>query len=87
MTKKETPKKKKKVFEPTIKADAQVVFDEDNPEMFTEFEYLATQVEVLKEVVQNLSDILRENNLTMTEVIVADSFDDDEVFQMLEVDE
>ena len=86
MTKKETVQKNK-VFEPTIKADSQVIFDEDNPEIFSEFEYLATQVDVLKEVVQNLSDILRENNITMTEVIVADSFDEDKVFQKLEVDE
>ncbi len=85
MTKKETPKKK--VFEPTIRADAQVVFDENEPEKFTEFEYLSTQVEVLKDVVQNLSDILRNNNITMTEVTVADSYDDDTVFKRLEVDD
>ena len=84
MAKKDTPKKKK-TFEPTIKADDQVVFDVNNPEMFTEFEYLSTQVEVLKEVVQNLSDILRNNNITMTEIIVADSYDDEDVFKRLEV--
>lgn len=85
MDKKETIKEK--AFEPTTRADSQVVFDENNPEIFSEFEYLSTQVEVLKEVVQNLSGILRENNITMTNVIVADSFDDDKVFTRLESDD
>jgi len=83
MVKKET----KKTFEPKTKADAQVVFDEEHPESFSEFEYLSIQVEVLKESVERLTDIIRSNNIIKTQIIEAEDFDDDEVFKRLEKEE
>ena len=77
-------KKIKKEFVATMKADDRVAFDENDPEEFTQFEYLATQVEVLKETVEKLVDILRDNNIVRTETIVADYTDDDTVFNRLE---
>ena len=80
-------KENKKKFEPTVRADDQVVFgeiDENDPADFTEFEYLKTQVAVLKETVENLVSIIRVNNLVMTKTIEADYPDDDEVFKRLE---
>ncbi len=83
MAKKDNKETKKK-FEPETKADAQVVYDEDNPETFSEFEFLSTQVEVLKETVEVLIDILRDNDLTEKKIIEADYMDDNEVFKRLD---
>jgi len=77
-------KETKKKFEPETKADAQVVYDENEPETFSEFEYLSAEVEVLKETVEVLVDILRDNNLTRKKIIEADYLDEDEVFKRLE---
>ena len=68
-------KKIKKEFVPTMKADDRVAYDENDPEDFTQFEYLATQVEVLKETVENLVNILRANNIVLTKTIEADYAD------------
>ncbi len=83
MAKKDNKETKKK-FEPETKADAQVVYDEDNPETFSEFEFLSTQVEVLKETIEVLVDILRDNDLTEKKIIEADYMDDNEVFKRLD---
>ena len=87
ISKKEIKKKTKKKFEPETKADAQIIYDEDNLETFSEFEYLTTQVEVLKETVEVLVDIIRSNNLTQKKIIEADYMDEDEVFKRLEKEE
>ena len=80
-------KETKKKFEPETKADAPVVYDEDNPETFSEFEYLSKQVEVLKETVDVLAGILISNGITEKKIIEADYMDDDEVFKRLEKEE
>lgn len=84
MAKKDNKETTKKKFEPETKADAPVVYDENEPETFSEFEYLSKQVEVLKETVDVLAGILISNNLTEKKIIEADYMDDNEVFKRLE---
>lgn len=68
----------------TIKADAKVKWDEaEKPESFTNFELLKEQVEVLKEQVAEIVEILRYNEIERNETIEADYFNDDEVFKRL----
>lgn len=66
-----------------VKANDVVVFNEENPEKFTEFEYLKARVEQIEKVIEGHTDIFRENNLNVTEVKTAEYFDEDEVFEAL----
>ena len=66
------------------KADAKVVFEGNKPEKFTNFEMLQQEVEVLKETVNEIVEILNTNNIIRTKEIEAKYFDDDEVFKRLE---
>jgi len=68
----------------TTKADAKVEFEKGTKEKFTHFEWLRTEVEVLKEQVEEIVKILNFNNITRVKEIEADYFDDDKVFQRLE---
>lgn len=72
---------------PTIKADEFVEFEaQDKPESFTNFEELNMKFEVLKETVNELTEILRANNLVRNTETVAPYFDDDDVYRRLEDD-
>jgi len=69
---------------PTILADAFVKYDGcDEPEKFTNFQELMVRVEVLSEVVEKISDILRKNNIAMEEIIDAPYIDEDDVYDRL----
>jgi len=70
----------------TTKADDKVIFDEENPEKFTNFELLQTEVEVLKEKIDEIVSILDTNGITITKEIKAEHFDYDEVFKRLKED-
>ena len=69
-----------------VKADDKVCFDDEKveKEKFSNFEFLKVEVEVLKETVSMMVDILRDNNLHKTEKIIAEYFDDNEVHRKLE---
>ena len=67
-----------------MKADEKVKFEDNKPEKFTQFELLQQEVEVLKETVEGIVDILDANQLTKTEETGAKYFDEDEVFKRLE---
>jgi len=67
-----------------MKADAKVIFDEENPEKFTEFEYLVARVSHLEEVVNSHADVMNDNDLVLTELKPAPHIDEDEVFNALE---
>lgn len=66
-----------------VKADEKVVYDEEHPEDFTEFEYLKAKVEQLESVIDSHADILRDNNLTLTSESNARYVSEDEVFEAL----
>jgi len=66
-----------------MKADNKVVFDEEHPESFTEFEYLKARVDQLEKISNSHADILRGNGLVLSRKFVASYFDDDEVFKAL----
>ena len=66
-----------------VKADDVVIFDAKHPEDFTEFEYLQSKVEQMEKVLNVHADILRENNLIVTEKTVAPYTDENEVFLAL----
>jgi len=66
-----------------MKADDKVVFEENEPEKFTNFELLQTEVEVLKETLDELVEILRYNDLHRNKEIKAEYFNLDEVFERL----
>jgi len=69
---------------PTILADTFVKYDGcDEPEKFTNFQELVARFEVLSEVVETISDILRKNNIAMEETIDAPYVDEDEVYDRL----
>ena len=70
-----------------IKADDKIEFEKGTKEKFTHFEMLRTEVEVLKEQVDEIVEILRYNNITKEKVIEAEYFDDDELFKRLEDEE
>ena len=75
----------KKKNEPTIKADDFVELDiADGIQGFTNFQELEKKFEVLKDVVDELSNIIRENNLTREEIIKAPYFEEDEVYDRLD---
>jgi len=70
-----------------IKADEKVTYDLDGnktTEKFTHFEELQKRVEVLQETVDEITAILRSNNLIRKEEIEAPYFDEDEVYKRLE---
>lgn len=74
--------------EPKIKADDFVEYeDSEKPQKFTYFQELEMKFEVLKDVVQELTEILRENSLTRETTIVAPYFEDDELYRRLEDEE
>ena len=67
-----------------ILADAFVKYNEcDKPEKFTNFQELVARVEVLSEVVKQISDILRKNNIAMEEIIDSPYVDEDEIYDRL----
>jgi len=70
---------------PKIRADDFVEYDgAEKPEKFTNFQELKMRFEVLKDVVEELTEILRENNLTREKIITAPYFDEDELYRRLE---
>lgn len=70
-----------------VKADDKVVYDDNSePAKFTYFEELQKRVEVLKETVDELAEILRQNNLMKEVKEYAPYFDEDEVYKRLEDD-
>lgn len=66
------------------KADAKVVFEKRKPEKFTNFELLQMKVEILRETVDGLVEILNANNITRKKEIEAEYFDYDKVFKRLD---
>jgi hypothetical protein len=70
-----------------IKADDKVEFEGNDPEKFTEFEYLVKKVEVMKDTIDEHAEILRQNDLIKTEKTDAPYVDDDEIFKRLENEE
>ena len=67
-----------------IKADDKVKFEDNKAEKFTNFELLTTEVEIIKESIDDIVQILRHNGLERTEKIEAKYFDEDKVFKRLE---
>jgi len=67
-----------------IKADDKVQYDEGIKAKFTYFEELQKRVEILQENLDEISEILKANNLFRTEEITAPYFDEDEVYKRLE---
>ena len=66
------------------KADTKVVYEKGKPEKFTNFELLQMEVEVLKETVDKIVEILRTNDINMNQKIEAEYFNYDKVFEGLE---
>lgn len=70
---------------PKIKADDFVEYENsEKPESYTNFQELNMKFEVLKDVVMELTEILRENDLTRKTTIVAPYFEDDELYRRLD---
>ena len=72
-----------------VKADDKVVFEDEglevqNKQKFTNFELLQQEVEVIKESIDEIVEILRYNDLERAETIKANYFDEDKVFRRLE---
>lgn len=67
-----------------MKADEKVCFEEGVPTEFTEFEYLSARVSHIEEVVNAHADVMRDNNLVLTELKPAPHIDEEEVFDALE---
>ena len=71
-----------------IKADDKVQFEGDNGKMesekYTHFEELQKRVEVLRRVVDEHAEILRQNSLVKTEKKDAPYFNEDDVYNELE---
>ena len=69
------------------KADDKVKYEDveekDQPK-FTNFEELKVRVELLQEVVDELTEILRANNLVRNKEIEAPYFDEDKVYNRLD---
>lgn len=70
-----------------IKANDKVQFEGNDPEKFTEFEFLMKKVEVMQETIDEHAAILQENDLIRTKKIEAPYVDDDEIFRRLEDDD
>ncbi len=70
-----------------VKADSKVEYEDENgkiaQESYTNFELLEAKFDELKDVVDELSNIIRVNNLVRTEEIKAPFFDDCIVFESL----
>ncbi len=73
-----------------MKADDKVEFEGDKGKMekekYTNFEYLEKKVEVLKENLELIAGILKQNNLVFKEETEADTDIEDETFKKLEED-
>jgi len=67
-----------------IKADEKVVIEGNKKERFTNFEFLKTEVEVLRDTVDKIVEILIYNGLHREEKVEPEHFDYDEVFKRLE---
>ena len=67
-----------------MKADELVEYEDGEPEKYTNFEELAKRVEILQDVVNELTEILRANHLVRHEKIEAPYFDNDKLFTELE---
>ena len=73
-----------------IKADDKVKYEDigkDEQPKFTNFELLQAEVEVLKESIDEIVEILRYNNLERKKTIEPEYFDSDEVYKRLEDEE
>jgi hypothetical protein len=67
-----------------IKADDFVKYEEaEKPCKFTYFEELQKRVEVLQETIDEITAILRANNLIRKEEVEAPYFDEDKVYEKL----
>ncbi len=78
----------KKQNNPKIKADEFVKHEgAEEPEKFTYFQELEMKFEVLKDVVQELTEIIRENDLIRQTTIKAPYFEVDELYRRLEDEE
>jgi len=71
--------------DPIIKADDFVQY-EDEVAKFTNFQELQMKFEVLQDVVEELTEIIRANDLTRTKIIQAPYFDYEEIYRRLEDD-
>lgn len=80
MTKKENKK------EPAIKADDFVEWEDSEKAEFTNFQELSMEVEILRETVDELAEILRQNGIERQKTIEAPYFDVDELYRRLEED-
>ena len=74
-----------------VKADDKVVFEDEDlevqtPQKFTHFELLEKEVEIIKESIDEIIEILRYNNIERKETIEPKYFDEDKVFKELEED-
>lgn len=71
-----------------VKADDKVEFEDEKGKMAKEkysyFEMLEKRVEILQDTLEECVAILRANNLTRTEKIEAQYFDEDKLFGELE---
>ena len=66
-----------------MKADDKVIFGKEEPEKFSEFEYLQARVSHIEEVVNSHADVMQDNNLVLTELQPAKHINEDEVFDAL----
>ena len=67
-----------------MKADTKVIYEKNKPEKFTNFELLQAEVEVIKESLDEIAEIMKENDLYGTRKIEAKGFDGNKAFEMLE---
>ena len=56
------------------KADTKVVYEKGKPEKFTNFELLQAEVDVLKDTIDKIVEILRTNDISMNQKIEAEYF-------------
>ena len=69
-----------------IKADDKVELVKNEQEKFTNFEFLQAEVEVLKNNINEIVEILRYNDIERKETIEPNEFDLDDVFNKLDED-
>lgn len=69
-----------------IKADDFVEFEGLDQSKFTNFQELAMKVELLKENLDEITAILRENDVSRSKPIESPYFDDDEMYKRLEAE-
>lgn len=68
-----------------VKADEKVEFEgAEKEESFTNFEELQKRVEILQENMNEITEILRQNNIIRKDEIEAPYFNEDEVYKRLE---